>query len=225
MEHFNPNGVVIQATNTTKVVQKLGLTGTEYQNYRGLDNYNSWPLNFDVDPVSQQLSHELDARWFNPPLEHPTEFYKTSFVAMVLSDRDFCIKYIEQCHKRSIETRVLFCFTERPEPQWDSRLPELKFLGFDHAITNYPDSSIFWDLLGEPPIERTESATYRHYLECKNKLNEYSLFDTAEDMTVYTKARKEVLADPSTHNFIEDDSDEDDNPYLVFKLYELMGDL
>jgi hypothetical protein len=223
MRHFNLNGVVIQATNTTTTAQKLGLVGAEYENYRGLDNYDSWPLKFDVDPVSELLTKELEGHWFSPPLEHPAQFYVPQFVHMVLTNREFCIKYVNQCHKRSIKARVLFCFTERPEPRWDSPTPELRFLGFDHAITNHPDSSIFWDLLGEHRAPYTEIETFKNYLKSKKKLNENSLFNTYDDIAEYVKARDQVLSNPETSNLIESDSE--DCPYLVFKLYELIGQL
>ena len=102
MTLFYPNGVLIQATDRPDDGplgdQSESSPGfEEFRRYRGLAKYETWPLYFDDNPISQSLTAELDESWYNISPIHSLEFYKENHLHMVLHEKDLCVRYVQQC--------------------------------------------------------------------------------------------------------------------------------
>jgi hypothetical protein len=214
---FYNNGIVIQETNKNRFEftahPQSGFNPNQnYLSYRGLARYYSWPLGFKHGLVANALLDEANDKWFGynhpmSPLTYPIE---------TAPDRDYCIRYVNHCQSKGIETRLLFCRTEIGFPIWDSPLPAMKFLGYDYSTSQAFFPIIPGDLLlDSSPDEKLGPEMYR-LLEFDKKLNENQLFNTESDIRDYIKTREEAFL---AENYMEHDD------LVVFEVSEVIGEL
>jgi hypothetical protein len=189
--NFFDNGIVIQSINReTKEYQIQykfsNLDFITFKSYNGLSRYVSWPLEQEKDSLSIELSKETE-KWFNN--YSPNSLH---FNLKVIPDRSFLIEYLRHCQEKDIDTRSLFCKTNKETPLWNVPIPELKFLGYDYATSEDLRSSIPEDLL-DPVTTFLHLNFYKSFVDLKQLLNENKLFSSLDDIYIYIKERNKLM--------------------------------
>lgn len=155
-----PNGIIIQELrHPTSFV-------TDF-NYAGLNAYYQNPLSclndYDCKEISRFISYRSNEDGTCTPLE---------FVTNV----ELAVKYIAQCRKMNLSTRVLFVESEYGDEIWNGVLPNMQFLGYEYSPIPL-DSQVMTDFCWYKPLQNHIS-----------KLNCNGLFKTLEDVSAFKAA-------------------------------------
>lgn len=165
------NGLLVQDINDS--YQKL-------TPYLGIGRFVSWPLNKIDSKISKALTEEAEERWFN-------YYHEDKYALAVVPSMDYIKRYLNECKKLKIKTRVLYIETTRETPRCLEKISKLKFLGYDYATSQDFFSALYDDLYG--------SDTPSNLVYFKNQLNSNGLFNNENDLICYVESRNKSIAD------------------------------
>ena len=177
----------------------------KYGRYSGIDG-DVWPIGKHIRNIA---SKEVD--YLNSYLEEYV--YKSDYYndyVDVCNDIDFMIRYIENCRSAGLIFDILFCQTERNKPECnikaEKKIDNFCFLGFDYGYpgVNYY-SCVYHDV-------RTKSQM--SYL----KLNQYSLFDTEEDIFSFIALRDKLKNELPVYAF-------EQGEFIIYKIWRYVGSI
>lgn len=189
------NGIIIQEKNVAKktwIKNEDTETQNNYENYKGIEKFMSWPLEAKNDSFSIELTAEANKRWFGFIESKKPESYSIK----VVPDLKYCNKYIQHCTQIGVSVKVLFCRTSRHMPIWNAIVPELWPLGYDYATSQSYYSAILHELCVKPYNKYEDIAEYKSFIECRQLLNTNMLFNSESDILSFVKKRNEVIASP-----------------------------
>jgi len=228
---FFNNGIVIQDLNRERFdfTQYINSSITDINNlkaYQGIGRYMSWPLDFEEDNLSKQLTDEINKL---SRTKYP-DGTKSLNIGTVI-DRNLCKQYIKHCGKKGIRIRILFCYTQIKTPIWHSALSGLKPLGYDYAQGLSFYSSIPIDLLVSPAKDYLDYPVYQALIKCKDKLNTNKLFENENDIVEYIKRRNVIIdsdimwSEETINGKTYSAHLVDEETLLIFRLSAVTGDL
>lgn len=150
-----PNGIIIQElSHPTRFVTNF--------NYDGLNAYYQNPLSGVNDTECKEISRSVSYHSNEDGTSTPLEF---------VSNAELAVKYIAQCRKMNLSTRVLFVESEYADEVWNGVLPNLQFLGYEYSPIPL-DSQVMTDFCWYKPLQN-----YIPQLNCNG------LFKTFEDVS------------------------------------------
>jgi hypothetical protein len=200
------NGIVIQELVDSEYFPPPGLPHAaldieKYRAYRGLSRFVSWPLADRDDEASRGLTYDAATGWIDGWYDETRQQYNLA----VIPDIEYCVGYLEACDELGLDTRILFCKTDREFPKWAGKTPRGRFLGFDYATSQGFYSTIPEDLILDPVDPRLA----KHGA----KLNASGLFDDETDLERYI-ADRQALIDSGARP-------EKDMDFCKFEIFEL----
>ncbi|WP_294346048.1 hypothetical protein [uncultured Clostridium sp.] len=168
---LNTNGVIIQGCNYKSKFQE----NQDYNGYKGVGRYVSWPLSYEEDVESKEITDLIEEIWIN----------NYECVSLIY-DEWLINEYLSICKKKDIEIRVLLVESESIYPQFnDSYMNKIK-LGYDYSQGENHFSLLIYDL---------ELSNLNNITPLKNiflKLNKKMLFDDINDIKKYVEIREDL---------------------------------
>ncbi len=141
--------------------------------YRGVQSYHNWPLAREQDPVSKELTREVDH-----------EFEKNGYVE-ILGDTELLKKYVAHCKDLKIEVVVMKIMSASDARMADEDLEEREELGYDCMAGD--SVSYLVEVLSEDPD------TPESYKKIKGRLNANGLLRRYEEVEDFIRERNKLL--------------------------------
>ena len=159
---FN-NGYVVQSLHSEPLVSS--------REYRGIENYTSWPLEEFDDAISRDLTNEAWEKWFS--------FYDTF---ELVPDKSYLERYIRQCNKLKLNVMVIQIETPFRSKVTPDYLKAKEVLGYD-CITGVRLSYL-----------TLESAYFQKYFNrAFNRLNKNGLLSNVDDFEEFLETYNDLL--------------------------------
>lgn len=148
----------------------------DFDNYRGIGCYTSWPLNEyeDKDNLAKILSKESEERWFS--------FVDTTF--LTVPEKDFIRRYVEHCNTLNVETVIYQIETPKNIQLATDLLEIVEILGWDCLATAQ------YSYLAD---EAYNSFNLKPLKKFKQRINKNSLFDSIDDVWEFIEVRNNLL--------------------------------
>lgn len=176
------------------IVQKW--TENEYQGIEG----DNWFLRNDSE-LDDYVDKYVDRSW-----------EEESLWVDVCNEYDFILKYAREARKQGVLFRILLCESEIQQPQME--LPptvQLQFIGFDIAEIN----SGFYSSINSDLINHRIDSLKGH------KINEYGLFQTHEEASMYQKERNTLFKQYDGIVAASDSQYLEKGEFYILKIYEV----
>lgn len=110
------NGYLIKGLDDSQQTSPLN-------EYRGIEKFISWPLDYEQDNISKELQQEAFDKWFS---------YQN--VLEVVPEKEFLLKYVCHCQRLKIKTTILKVQTFNDFPTAKTELKVKEILGFDCIV-------------------------------------------------------------------------------------------
>ena len=164
---WNANGILIQGINDkTNYVKNFS--------YEGINAYFQYPLVSVNDVESRKLTNAQQSKKISENLYLSQEF---------ISDTDLYKRYFEKCNELQIKVRVLFIESGYSEEIWEEKLPQMNFLGYEYCPIPIDEQII------------TDMDWYTPFSCYWDKLNEYGLFDSYDDVLSFVREYNKAMND------------------------------
>lgn len=174
------NGFVIQALYSDEYSQN-------YEGYDGTGRYVSWPLEWEEDDISKELTDEANNRWFYYTYLEENNIEGDSMLNTV-GDLNYLNRYIEHCNSLGINIRILQIQSTRKYPIFEEKIKlKGKVLGYD-----YSSGGSFTSLLRED-LDGNFEGEFLIFKEFYEKLNNSGLIDNIEDIKKYVVIREKLI--------------------------------
>ncbi len=173
MTELHPSGYLVQDLTAPYLIHG---TSPFPPHYRGLYHYSDDPFGgkrADRDRACRELSSRAFSRRCADGLYELTP---------LLTDADLIRDYREACFAMDIPTRWLFLYTDAEHLHYDGDLPPMTLLGYEVFRNDVVDGWIMTELYAE---DNTAPAAILS--AHRARLNENSLFATAEDCRAYLR--------------------------------------
>lgn len=175
------NGFIIQALYSDEYSQN-------YEGYVGTGRYVSWPLEWEEDDISKELTDEANNRWFYYTYLEENNLNGDSMLNTV-GDLDYLNRYVEHCNNLGINIRILQIQSTRKYPIFEEKIKlKGKVLGYD-----YSSGGSFTSLLRED-LDGNFEGEFSILKEFYEKLNNNGLIDKIEDIKRYVLIREKLIS-------------------------------
>ncbi len=141
------------------------------QDFRGIDEFVSWPLDDFDDEVSKNLRNEAWDRWFGFP-----------DVLEVVPERDYLNRYVDHCIAMGVGPLIFQIETPNRAQTTEEHLDVLEVLGFDCIL------GVSISYLNLEPKYFAE-----RFGELYQKLNKNRLFNTIEETDAFLNIYNRLL--------------------------------
>lgn len=170
---FIINGFVVKSYDENPIYRCIN-------NYNGIGKYIAWPLNFQKDSTSIQLTIEADERWFG---------YQ-DVKMWVVPDVDYLKRYTDHCKELDIDIHILQIESFENNVISNFKPEILEVLGFEYIDTDMDTSCIYSDVFDYEHYSETAKKQLNNFF---GKLNKNGLANTFNDINTYIDIRKHLM--------------------------------
>lgn len=162
--------------------------------YQGIEGDN-WFLNYE-DKIDKEMVDYFD--------EYIDLAWSDDERVDVCNDFNYIRKYMDVSIDRSINFRIIMCYTPRERPEMIDNEISGVFMGYDYA---YSGGSYYSAVFNDVVSRRIPSFF-------KFKLNSYGLFESQNEIFEFVDERNRIVENSTEYNF-------EDGDFIIYKLYEL----